>query len=81
MTEGHINQMVGRFLAWSLPEGFNPDGGISFKAEFNENTPHPLKHEPCGMNLLDYSQGAHSGVERCVSGRSLASQGITSSAP
>lgn len=48
--------MVERFLQWRLPENFNPDGGISFKKMFNENTPHPMKYEPVGTNLFDYTQ-------------------------
>ncbi|MDX8513534.1 hypothetical protein [Mesorhizobium captivum] len=56
MTEDQIKHMVGRFLAWRLPENFNPDGGISFKAAFNEHTAHPMKHEPSGTNLFDAMQ-------------------------
>lgn len=56
MTEDQIKHMVSRFLAWKLPENFSPDGGISFKREFNENTPHPMKAEPSGTNLLDATQ-------------------------
>lgn len=56
MTEEQIQHMIIRFLAWQLPESFNPDGGISFKAMFNENTPHPMKAEPSGTNLFDYDQ-------------------------
>jgi hypothetical protein len=51
-----IQVMVNRFLTWRLPENFNPDGGISFKRTFNENTAHPMKHEPVGTNLLDATQ-------------------------
>ncbi|MCM2472174.1 hypothetical protein HGO38_01615 [Rhizobium sp. CG5] len=56
MTEDQIKHMVNRFLAWKLPEEFNPDGGISFKRRFNEHTAHPMKHEPSGTNLLDATQ-------------------------
>lgn len=56
MTDDQIHHMVNRFLGWKLPENFNPDGGISFKREFNENTPHPMKHEPSGTNLLSATQ-------------------------
>jgi Holliday junction resolvasome RuvABC endonuclease subunit len=56
MTEAQVQHMVDRFLAWKLPEAFRPDGGITFKAEFNEHTDHPMKHEPSGTNLLDASQ-------------------------
>lgn len=56
MTPEQIDHMVTRFLAWKLPEDFNPDGGVSFKRDFNENTAFPMKHEPSGTNLLDFSQ-------------------------
>lgn len=56
MTEDQIKFMVGRFLAWKLPEDFNPDGGITFKRTFNEHTAHPMKHEPSGTNLFGFSQ-------------------------
>lgn len=56
MTEDQIKHMVNRFLGWKLPKDFSPDAGISFKAEFNEHTDHPMKHEPSGTNLLDASQ-------------------------
>jgi hypothetical protein len=55
-NDSQIKHMVDRFLAWRLPENFNPDGGISFKKTFNENTPHPMKSEPVGTNLFDASQ-------------------------
>lgn len=54
--EAQIKHMVDRFLSWRLPENFSPDAGISFKAEFNENTPWPMKHEPVGTNLFDATQ-------------------------
>lgn len=56
MTDEQIKYMVTRFLGWRLPENFNPDAGISFKAEFNEHTAHPMRHEPTGTNLLDATQ-------------------------
>ena len=56
MTDDQIKHMVDRFLSWKLPENFNPDCGISFKAEFNENTTWPGKHEPVGTNLFDATQ-------------------------
>lgn len=55
-TEGQISHMVSRFLCWRLPEDFYPDCGISFKAEFNENTPWPMRHEPVGTNLFSADQ-------------------------
>ena len=51
-----IKRMVDRFLAWKLPENFNPDGGISFKKTVNENTSHERKNDPTGTNLLDALQ-------------------------
>ena len=56
MTDEQIKHMVNRLLMWRLPEDFNPDGGISFKRYFNECTDHPMRHEPVGTNLLDYTQ-------------------------
>lgn len=57
MNEAQIKYMVDRFLAWKLPESFNPDGGISFKRTFNEHMPFgPQKHEPSGTNLFDATQ-------------------------
>lgn len=56
MTDEQIKHMTERFLGWRLPENFNPDCGISFKRDFNEHTDHPMKHEPVGTNLLDYTQ-------------------------
>lgn len=56
MTEDQIKHMVDRFLNWKLPPDFRPDAGISFKAEYNENTPWPAKHEPVGTNLFTATQ-------------------------
>lgn len=56
MTDDQIKSMVDRFLQWRLPEDFNPDAGISFKADFNEHTAHPMKHRPVGTNLFDAKQ-------------------------
>lgn len=56
MTDDQIKHMVSRFLMWKLPENFRPDGGISFKADFNEGTAWPMKHEPSGTNLFDATQ-------------------------
>lgn len=47
-----IKHMVGRFLAWPLPEGFNPDGGITFDPVGSKGTPHEFKRQPVGTNLL-----------------------------
>lgn len=56
VTEDQIKRMVDRFLAWKLPDSFNPDGGISFERDCNVNTPWPSKREPSGTNLLDAAQ-------------------------
>lgn len=56
MTDADIKQAVSRFLAWKLPSDFSPDAGISFKADFNENTAWPMRHEPSGTNLLNFQQ-------------------------
>lgn len=56
MTEEQIKHMVGRFLSWKLPEGFNPDGGVTFEKVANKGTPHEYTHQPSGTNLLDGTQ-------------------------
>lgn len=56
LSDDQIKHMVNRFLSWRLPDNFSPDAGISFKRDFNENTPFPMKHEPLGTNLLDATQ-------------------------
>lgn len=56
MNDDQIKYMVNRFLSWRLPEPFRPDAGITFKAEFNEHTAHPMKHQPVGTNLFDAQQ-------------------------
>lgn len=56
MTDAQIKQMVDRFLQWKLPADFAPDAGISFKAEFNEHTAYPMRHEPVGTNLFNAVQ-------------------------
>lgn len=56
MTEDQIEHMVSRFLGWRLPETFNPDGGVSFKATYNEGTPYEGRHQPSGTNLLNAEQ-------------------------
>jgi hypothetical protein len=56
ITDDQIKRMVDRFLTWRLPENFNPDGGISFKPTFNEQTEHPMRSNPTGTNLFDAMQ-------------------------
>lgn len=56
MNDKQIKYMVARFLGWKLPADFKPDAGISFKADYNENTEYPAKHQPVGTNLFDATQ-------------------------
>lgn len=56
MTEAQIKHMVDRFLGWSLPQNFTPDGGISFERTGNTGTPHEYENRPSGTNLLDATQ-------------------------
>lgn len=51
-----IKYMAQRFLSWKLPADFNPDCGISFVADYNQNTQYPAKHEPVGTNLFTADQ-------------------------
>lgn len=67
MSDEQIKHMVDRFLTWSLPSNFNPDCGISFRAEFNEHLPDPMRHKPCGTNLFDAGQ-AEAMVRHMVEG-------------
>ena len=56
LDDVQIKHMAQRFLHWKLPKKFHPDCGISFKAEYNQNTAYPSRHEPSGTNLLDADQ-------------------------
>jgi len=56
MGDDQIKHMVGRFLAWRLPENFAPDGGVVFTAQYGLGTPWPGTHRPTGTNLLDWTQ-------------------------
>lgn len=56
LSADQIDHMVQRFLAWRLPESFNPDAGISFEPKFNVGTPYETKHQPTGTNLLGYEE-------------------------
>lgn len=71
MTDEQIKHMAERFLRWKLPADFCPDAGISFKAEFNQHTAYPSRHEPTGTNLLGYSQ-AEAMVRFMVEGLAMA---------
>lgn len=55
-SKAQIDLMVQRFLQWPLPEDFSPDAGISFKSDYNEGTPWPMKHKPVGTNLFSAAQ-------------------------
>ena len=48
-----IKALADRFLAWPLPETFNPDGGISFESLGNKGTLHEYRRVPTGTNLLN----------------------------
>lgn len=50
------DEMVSRFLAWKLPENFNPDGGITFEPIGSKGTTAEFKREPSGTNLFDFKQ-------------------------
>lgn len=56
MTDEQIKVMAERFLAWRLPDDFHPDCGITFVPDFNVGTSHPMRHQPTGTNLLNYTQ-------------------------
>ena len=47
-----LSTLVDRFLAWPLPETFNPDGGITFEPLGNKGTPQEYRRTPTGTNLL-----------------------------
>lgn len=79
MTDDQISQMVSRFLRWKLPTDFAPDGGISFKAEFNEHTAHPMRHEPVGTNLFNALQAE--AMVRHMLGLEGGQQGVTPIGP
>jgi len=51
LTEDQIKHMVSRFLGWSLPEDFRPDGGIIFSHTSGGHT-----NKPTGTNLFDGGQ-------------------------
>ena len=61
-----IKAMADKFLSWRLPKDFYPDAGISFKADYNENTSYPRKHEPLGTNLFHAEQAIQM-FEHCCS--------------
>lgn len=57
MTDDQIKHMAERFCGWKIPvDEFHPDGGITFKRTYNDDTPWPAKWEPTGTNLFTVSQ-------------------------
>ena len=56
LNDDQIKHMSQRFLGWKLPKNFYPDCGISFVAEYNQNTSFPSRHEPTGTNLFNADQ-------------------------
>jgi hypothetical protein len=64
MNDAQIKYMVDRFLTWSLPESFHPDGGISFTRLGYGGKPYPM---PTGTNLIDATQ-AEAMVRHLVEG-------------
>ena len=67
VTDEQIKHMVQRFLAWKLPENFNPDAGIRFDPVYNKGTNYEGRHQPSGTNLLDATQ-AEAMVRHLVDG-------------
>jgi len=53
MNKAQIKHMVDRFLAWRLPDNFNPDNGIT---AVRPNYAPEVSWEPTGTNLLDAMQ-------------------------
>jgi hypothetical protein len=53
VTDEQIRFMAERFLAWSLPEDFSPDNGISVKLP---NYAPNVHWQPTGTNLFSYAQ-------------------------
>lgn len=47
MNKDQIDHMTNRFLSWTLPSDFNPDGGISYS---------PHGYAPTGTNLFTFTQ-------------------------
>jgi len=56
MTNEQINHLVSRFLSWSLPEDFNPDGGVEFHKFSGIRREPAYRNKPTGTNLLTYTQ-------------------------
>lgn len=64
LREAAVKHMAERFLAWKLPDNFNPDGGVIFdRGERQAGT----AWWPTGTNLLTYTQ-AKAMVEHMMEG-------------
>lgn len=53
--DAEIKQMVNRFLAWRLPQPWNPDNGISYQRPNYAHQPTDSDW-PIGTNLFDAAQ-------------------------
>jgi len=60
LTAAQTDHMVQRFLSWSLPPNFNPDGGISFmphrSVPIDKGVDELVPNKPTGTNLFDRRQ-------------------------
>lgn len=56
LTEDQISHMADRFCGWPLPEGFNPDGGVSYERFGNKGTAREFRHDTSGTNLFSKQQ-------------------------
>lgn len=56
LSDEQINHMADRFCGWPLPEGFNPDGGVSYERFGNKGTAREFRRDTSGTNLLSKQQ-------------------------
>ncbi len=56
LTDEMINYMADRFCGWPLPDGFNPDGGVSYERFGNKGTDREFRRDTTGTNLLSHEQ-------------------------
>lgn len=57
LTDAQVKHMVDRFLGWKLPQGFNPDNGITFSPSDHQTAGEVRSpHWPSGTNLFDLRQ-------------------------
>jgi hypothetical protein len=52
VTKEQIDYMVNRFLGWTIPDTFCPDGGVKFTKIYNEGTPYQGENKPVGTNIF-----------------------------